>query len=278
MDISFPSTASFTARGGLELATLGPSKASGKDLERFFSPESGDDVADHTAFDALLAKFVRRSEDGIVRVDYREWTRVAADRVALRRYIDGLARMDPLRLRTDEQFAFWANLYNALILNLLLQHTPIASIRNIHPSTVSPGPWKLTVVQVGAVGLSLDDIEHSILRRRWPGPSVHYALSCAAVSGPNLSLRAWRGAGLTAALEAAGRAFVNHPRGVQFSGGALVVSSIYKWYAADFGGAGRGVLAHLARLAEPPLRAKLQSARRVGRYAYDWSLNTIPST
>lgn len=277
MDIRSPSQPSFTTRGGLELATLGPSNTSGKDLERFLSPVSGDDIADHAPFDTLLAKYARPSEDGIVHVNYREWTRVAADRVALRRYIDGLARMDPLRLRTEEQFAFWANLYNALILNLVLQHTPIASIRDIHPSTVSPGPWKLAMVQVAAIGLSLDDIEHAILRRRWPGPLVHYALNCAALGGPNLPLRAWRGVGLTTALEAAGRAFVNHPRGVHFDGSALVVSSIYKWYAADFGGSNRKVLAHLSAMAEPALRTRLQTSRRLVRYAYDWSANAVPA-
>ena len=260
--------------GGLALGVRG---ASAQDVERFKSAGAGASVYDHAAFDSLLTKYARPSRDGIVRVDYAAWTRTAPDRAALRGYIDALSALDPPRLTRDEQFAFWANLYNALTLDVVLQVYPVASIRQIRPTLLSIGPWQKTVARVAGVDLSLNAIEQDILRKGWRDPRVHYAVNCASGSCPNLPLRAWRGAGLSEALDAAARAYVNHPRGVRFDGEALTVSSIYKWYKADFGGSDAGVIAHLARYAADPLRERLASTRRISHDHYDWSLNATPA-
>ncbi|MFN9833799.1 MAG: DUF547 domain-containing protein [Phenylobacterium sp.] len=109
----------------------------------------------------------------------------------------------------------------------------------------------------------------------WRDPRVHYAVNCASFSCPDLPRRAWRGAGLQAALDEAARIYVNHPRAVRFEGDALVVSSIYRWYAEDFGSSDAAVIAHLARFARPPLAARLKASRRIARTTYDWSLNAV---
>ena len=75
------------------------------------------------------------------------------------------------------------------------------------------------------------------------------------------------------ALDAAARAYVNHPRAVRFDGDSLVVSSIYHWYAADFGGSDAAVIGHLRSFAAAPLRARLNAAHRIARDDYNWSLN-----
>lgn len=249
--------------------------AGAQSLSRFVGRRAGADTADHRAFDALLARRARLAPDGIVRVDYRGWARSAADGAALDRYIDSLAGTDPLGLTRPEQFAYWANLYNALTLQVVLEAWPIRSIRDIRSSLLVAGPWKRNVVRVAGVDLSLDNIEHDILRPGWRDARVHYAVNCASYGCPNLPLRAWRGAGLGPALDAAARAYVNHPRGVRFEGRDLIVSSIYKWYADDFGGTDARVIAHLARYAAAPLRTRLQAADRISRDAYDWALNAV---
>lgn len=264
-----------TVHGGLELAALSYHRATAQDAELFWRSGHGESAFDHSAFDALLAKHVRTSDDGIARVDYRAWTRVTADRVALRHYIDALAAADPVRLNRDEQFAFWVNLYNALAINIVLQIYPIASIRKINPTPLAPGPWKQPAVQISGIDLSLDDIEHAILRKGWGDARLHYAINCASTGGANLQARAWRGEDLSVTLDAAARAYVNHPRGARFYGNGLVVSSIYKWYATDFGGADPNVITHLAGFAAPLLRARLQATRRISRDQYDWSLNAV---
>ena len=263
--------------GGGLLAAIGFSAARAETSGRFIGGgAAGTGSFDHNAFDSLLAKFARESRDGIVRVNYAAWKRSTADHSALRRYIDALAAADPLSLGRDEQFAFWANLYNALTLDVVLDAYPVTSIRQIKPVFFALGPWKKDLVRVSGVDLSLDAIEQDILRKGWRDPRVHYSVNCASISCPNLPLRAWRGAGLSPALDAAARAYINHPRGARFEGDALVVSSIYRWYAADFGGSDAAVIAHLARYAAEPLRKRLEATARIARSNYDWSLNVTP--
>jgi hypothetical protein len=251
----------------------GPARAS--DLQVFLSGRSGSGRVSHSAFTALVARRARNSRDGIVRVDYAGWRASAADRAALKAYIASLTGLDPMSLTRPEQFAFWANLYNAVTIDVVLDAWPVRSIRDIR-SGLTPGPWKRDLVTISGVRLSLDDMEHNILRRAWRDPRVHYAVNCASYSCPNLPLRALSGATLEADLEAGARAYVNTPRAARFEGNVLVVSSIYRWYAADFGGSDAAIIAHLSRYANEPLRSRLQATTRIGRHTYDWSLNSTP--
>jgi hypothetical protein len=258
--------------GGTAALAAGPATA--QTAAGFAANRTGGGMADHRAFDALLTRRARGSRDGVVRVDYAGWAASTPDRAALRAYIGSLARLIPLTLTRPEQFAFWANLYNAVTLDVVLEAWPVASIRDIR-SGLRPGPWRRKLVRVGGVELSLDDIEHTILRRGWTEPRVHYAVNCASIGCPNLPLRALRGTTLGPVLDAAARAYVNHPRGVRLDGDQLVVSSIYKWYAADFGGSDARVIAHLARFADEPLKSRLEGTTRIARDAYDWSINAV---
>lgn len=257
---------------------LGGDAAAAQSLSRFTGRIAGSGTVNNGGFDALLSRRARASADGVVRVDYAGWQRSTADREALKRYIDLLTGLDPLTLTRPDQFAYWANLYNALTIKAVVDAYPVASIRDIRTSRPLPGPWWKAITQVAGVNLSLNNIEHDILRKGWREPRVHYAVNCASFSCPNLPLSALRGVGLEAALDAAARAYVNHPRGVRFDGPKLVVSSIYRWYGGDFGGTDAKVIAHLAQYAAPPLRARLLAVDRIARGAYDWSLNSTPET
>ena len=207
------------------------------------------------------------------RVRYREVSR--ADRSALNRYLGDLSRTPISRYARAEQLPFWINLYNALTVRVVLDHYPVESIRaiRISPGWFSVGPWKKQLIDVEGVALSLDDIEHRILRPIWGDPRIHYAVNCAALGCPNLALEAYTGENSEALLDANARAYVNHMRGVALEGDELVVSSIYDWFQSDFGGDEAGVLAHLRRYAEPALRRALERRNRIDDYRYDWDLN-----
>jgi len=58
----------------------------------------------------------------------------------------------------------------------------------------------------------------------------------------------------------------------------LTVSSIYKWYAADFGGTDPRVIAHLAQYAAEPLAARLRQTTRIADDDYNWTINATPGT
>lgn len=233
-------------------------------------------TVDHAAWDKLLKAYVVAGEDGLNRVDYARFAKEGGE--ALDRYLEALQQVDVGALNRPEQFAYWANLYNAKTVDIVLEHYPVASIRDIRlTSFVIPGPWKAKVVRVNGVRLSLDDIEHEILRPIWGDPRVHYAVNCAAIGCPNLQREAFTGAALERLLDAGARAYVKSPRGVTVTDAGLVTSKIYRWFQADFGGSEAGVLRHLARYADPERAAAIKDMTRVARYEYDWGLNDIKS-
>jgi len=236
------------------------------------------DAAD-AVYDALLRRHVVVGADGINRVTYARWHAAIADRGALDGAIAGMAARHPSAMPRAEAFAFWGNLYNAVTLKVVLDRYPVASIRDIKGNSwLDPqayaGPWRDRRVTVEGRGLSLDDIEHAILRPEFQDPRVHYVVNCASHGCPNLMARAWGADTLEADLDAAARAFVNHPRGVTvLPSGALRVSSIYRWFIADFGGTDDGLRAHFHAFAAPALAQHLVGAPAIAAHDYDWSLN-----
>jgi len=243
----------------------------------FRTPAAGStEVVDHAPWDQLLQTYVKPGADGLNRVDYAA---LKADGLpALRSYIRTLEQVDPASLDRNEQFAFLANLYNAKTLEIVASRYPVKSIRDISLgggvlAALGGGPWKAKVLKIQGVELSLDDIEHGIMRPVFKDPRVHYAVNCASIGCPNLRTEAFTGAKLSQQLDSASRDYVNSSRGVRFENGRPVISSIYVWYQDDFGGTDRGVLDHLRRYASPPLERRLANVKSIGKDAYDWGLN-----
>lgn len=231
---------------------------------------------DHAPWARLLEAHLEQGEGGAPnRFDYGALKANGEDRAALRSYIASLEATDPGVLSRDEAFAFWVNLYNALTVEVVIDHYPVASIRDIaiSPGLFSTGPWGKKLVTVAGRELSLDDIEHGILRPDFGDSRVHYAVNCASVGCPDLAARPYTGDELDAMLDRAARAYVNSPRGARVENGRLTASSIFKWYMKDFGGTEEGVLAELRKYAGPDLAAALENVSGVASYDYDWSLN-----
>lgn len=226
----------------------------------------------HGDWSVFLSRYVAPDARGVNRVAYGQVSR--SDRAQLDRYLAELQSVDPTKLTRDQQLAFWINLYNSVTVDVILDNYPVESIRDINEGAFSFGPWDRQLVQVAGQPLSLNDIEHRIIRPGFDEPRIHYALNCAAVGCPNLMNRAWEAKTLERDLANAERAYVNDRRGVRFDeSGQLILSKIYVWFREDFGQNEKAVLAYLQTVAAPELRARLQEARRVGAYEYDWALN-----
>jgi hypothetical protein len=229
---------------------------------------------DHSAWSEFLERYlVTDAPDGVHLVVYGEVT--AEDRALLDRYIGSLAATTVTQLSRPEQMAYWINLYNALTVQVILDHYPVDSIREINLSRAlfARGPWQAKLVIIEGEEVSLDDIEHRILRPIWRDPRIHYAVNCASIGCPDLQPEAFTASRLEEMLNAAAAAYVNHPRGVSLAGNRLTLSSIYDWFDEDFGGNEEGVIEHLTRYAEPGLARALRSFSGRIRYDYDWSLN-----
>lgn len=228
---------------------------------------------DHYSWGVFLAKYTVSSPDGITRVAYAKVTPM--DQGFLGDYVNKVQLTDVASLNRREQLAFWINLYNALTVKVILEHYPVKSIQDIKPGIFSSGPWGEKYLYIDGEKLSLNDIEHRILRPIWKDPRLHYALNCAALGCPNLRRRPFTHENMDRLLEAGAVQYINHQRGVALKQGGLVVSSIYKWFKKDFGGNDAGVLQHLRKYAAPALWKQLEGLNRISGYEYDWSLNEV---
>lgn len=228
---------------------------------------------DHSPWDTFLAAYVKPAPDGIHRVAYGAVDTEARLRLSV--YLSDLQRTEVNKLNRAEQRAYWINFYNAATIKLVLDRYPLASILDIDisPGLFAKGPWGARRYKAIGENLSLDDMEHRILRPIWNDPRTHYAVNCASLGCPNLATRAYTAANMEALLDEGARAYVNHRRGARVENGKLIVSSIYEWFRSDFGGDDAGVIEHLKRYAAPELAAKLAGVREISDDGYDWSLN-----
>lgn len=262
----------------LPLAGIGSFQAlfaPGKDLWPRWQVHDAASTAtiDHGEWDSLLQKYLLPGRAGVSRFAYGRVD--DADGARLDAYIARLSGISISRYRRDEQRAFWVNLYNALTVDLILRHYPVDSIRDIDisPGLFADGPWDKALAEVEGAPLTLNDIEHRILRPIWDDPRLHYAVNCAAVGCPDLQARAFTAANTEGLLDAAARSYINSARGVSVRDGRLKVSSIYAWFQEDFGGGDAGIITHLMGYAAPDLRAMLGRIDRVFDHDYDWALN-----
>ena len=229
-------------------------------------------VLDHSDWQNLLSEFVTESEDGINRVNYAQFK--GQNYKGLVDYLTYLENIVVSDLNQREQLAYWINFYNALTVRVILDHFPVESIKEISYSLLSFGPWSEELVVVEGNELSLDDIEHKIIRPVFQDSRIHYAVNCAALGCPNLQNIAFTSSNLDQMMDKAARAFINHPRGIRFTEDGLVMSSLFHWYRDDFELEDGGLIKHFNRFADSDLKAKMAEGPVIDGHEYDWSLNS----
>ncbi len=223
---------------------------------------------------ALLKRHIDAPDaQGIARFDYAALKGSPTDRAALQAYINALEAVDPNTLTEKAAIAYWANLYNAVTLEVVIEHYPVSSIKKIRSGAFSAGPWKKDLVSVKGKPMSLDDIEHGVLRKQYPSPLIHYMVNCASLGCPNLKNTLWKAETLDIDRKKAAQDFINAPRGVRITSKGLILSSIYDWFQEDFGGSKAGVLDHIKLYANGKLKAELESGATLKGFDYDWALN-----
>lgn len=172
------------------------------------------------------------------------------------------------------RLAFLINLYNAATLKLILDHYPVKSIRSI--GWLPGSAWKKDVVSLFGRKISLDDLEHGIIRKHYAEPRVHFALVCAARGCPPLRVEAFLGARLDAQLDGQGHVFLGQTEKnrVDAAGRTLYLSPIFKWFAGDFEAAASSVEKFVTPFLPEAARSALAAGGfKIGYTDYDWSLN-----
>ena len=230
-------------------------------------------IVDHSAWDDILQKYTQTTDAGLNLSDYANIA--TDDKIQLEDYLDLLSSVTVTELNLDEQRAYWTNAYNAITVNLVIDAYPVSSIRKVN-SFFGFGPWNDELFEVEGMMLSLNNIEHGILRPIWNDPRIHYSVNCASFGCPNLANRAWTAANMEAMLDEGARNFINSEYGVhKIKGNGVIVSPIYRWFKVDFGSDDASIIAHIRRYADEDLHKELAAVTRIDGHGYDWTLNEI---
>jgi hypothetical protein len=214
--------------------------------------------------DAVLSARVREG-----RVDYAGLKRNSS---GLDAWLAAAAAIDENEFKDlprEQRLAFLINLYNAATLRLILDHYPIASIRDIGPAWNPNKAWKLPVVKVFGRTVTLDQLEQEMIRPVFNEPRAHFALVCAAKGCPPLRSEAYDGERLDAQLDDQARAFLSQKakNDASKAGETAYLSPIFKWYMKDFGGSKKSVLRFVNKW------LPVEEGWAVEWTVYDWSLN-----
>ena len=219
----------------------------------------------HSTWDYLLQKYVK---GGIV-----DYPGVAGEVKVLDRYLARLAKENISAYSPAGKLAFWINAYNAFTVKLILNHYPVKSIRKIS------NPWGKRIWKAAGQTVSLDDIEHKILRKEFHEPRIHFAIVCASIGCPNLQGFAYRGDKIEAQLTLAAREFFASGKhfNVKADGDRVVIyiSKIFNWFGSDFGGSKEDKIAFMRPYLDQATANTIKRAKSVKfKYLdYNWNLN-----
>jgi hypothetical protein len=221
-------------------------------------------TVDHTLYAELLNNYVKSGF-----VDYQG---LKDEEAKLDRYLKVLEETDTKKLPRNEQFAFYIDAYNAWTIKLILSAYPeIKSIKDL--GSLFKSPWKKKIAHIDGDVITLDNIEHDILRPRFKDPRIHFAVNCASKSCPPLRSEPFQGDVLDRQLTEMTEAFFNDPARNRLEGNTLYVSNIFKWYSEDFND---DIVGFFMKYARGELKVQLkkhQKEIKVKYLDYDWSLN-----
>ncbi|MFY0651673.1 MAG: DUF547 domain-containing protein [Cyclobacteriaceae bacterium] len=221
---------------------------------------------DHAQFNNLLKKHV--DERG--NVNYKQ---LKNERSLLDEYLGLLSEHPPNESNwtKEDQIAYWINAYNAFTLALVLDHYPIASIKDIGSKIQIPfvnTPWDIKFIEIGDEEYDLNNIEHNILRENFNEPRIHFAIVCASFSCPKLRNEAYRGGKLEQQLEDQARNFLRDKSKNEIGTSEIHISKIFSWFKGDF--TKDGSLIEFLNLYS---QKKIEENAKVSYMDYDWSLN-----
>ena len=240
----------------------------------------------HAAWTALLRKHVVPLRGG--QASQVRYAGFKADRAALQVYRDSLSVVSEAAFKAfgkPQQMAFLINAYNAFTVELILTKYPeLESIKDL--GSVFSSPWKPKWILLLGGKVSLDDIEHGMLRERgrFDDPRVHFVVNCASIGCPPLREEAFVAERLDAQIDEQALRFMSDRMRNRFAAaaGRLEVSNIFEWYGDDFSLGHRGIAslsAFMSRYADSLADSQLDRERVRGQRAeisflsYDWKLN-----
>jgi len=220
----------------------------------------------HKAWNELLKANV--NSDGTV--NYKGFIK---EKSKLETYLKSISENAPDRKTwsKDDQLAYWINAYNAFTVKLIVDNYPVESIKDLGPALKIPmlkDVWHYKFFTIAGQESSLDEIEHSILRKEFEEPRIHFAINCASVSCPPLLNEAFEAKTIDAQLDKVAKDFINDSSRNKITPSAIQVSSIFSWFKGDFTKNGT-----LIDFLNNYSTVKIKSDAKVSHLDYDWNLN-----
>lgn len=220
----------------------------------------------HQLWDQLVKAHVKAN--GLV--DYKGFIR---EKPKLESYLKLLSENAPDRSKwsKNEQLAYWINAYNAYTVKLIVDFYPTKSIRDLGPKLKIPlikDVWHYKFFKIAGVDMSLDEVEHGILRKEFDEPRIHFAINCASISCPPLLNEAFVAEKLEAQLTKVSIAFINDPVRNKLGTQSVQLSSIFSWFTSDFTKKGT-----LIEFLNKYSKVKISPNAKISFLDYNWNLN-----
>jgi hypothetical protein len=144
-------------------------------------------------------------------------------------FFESVSKKEFRQFSTEQQIAFLINAYNFYTLELIVNNLPLKNgIRDI------TSPWKQKFIKILDSNLSLDNIEHDILRKEYKEPRIHFALVCASISCPSLINKPFIAQNLSNMLDNVAKDFLLDETKNKIDKKTLYLSKIFDWYGSDF--------------------------------------------
>ena len=229
--------------------------------------KSSNKLITHEAWTALVKKHV--GADGLV--NYKGFI---ADKPALEQYLKTLSdNPPPDSSDPNYKIAYWLNAYNAFTIKLIIDHYPVKSIKDLggkHQVIFINTPWDRKFFSIAGKTMTLNRIEHRILRRDFTEPRIHFALNCASMSCPKLRREAYEGAKLDQQLTSQAREFLSDTSRNKVSEDPPELSAIFSFYGKDMTKwSGKTLVAFINQYSP----VKIKEDAKIEYLDYDWNLN-----
>ena len=184
-------------------------------------------------YDKLLSLVVTENNSSSV-VDY---SLLKQNSELLKKIVSSFESLDEntyKAMNENQKLAFLINAYNVYTLKLITDNYPIKSIKDA--GSLFSSPWKKKIFKLFSTNVSLDMIEHEMIRKNFQEPRIHFAVNCASIGCPALFAEAFKATKIEQQLSKAATKFLSDQARNRFDSvsNTFYVSPIFKWYREDF--------------------------------------------
>lgn len=160
--------------------------------------------------------------------------------------------------------AFWINAYNISVIKGIIDNYPTNSPLD------NKGFFDKTTYALAGKEITLNDIEHKLLRAQFKDPRFHFVLVCGALGCPPLISDAYLPETLDSQLEQQTKEAINGDfLKVNMKKKRIQASQIMEWYKEDFTMNGKSEIDFINTYRAE----KVPEKSKISYFTYDWKVN-----